>query len=133
MVVHGKAASSIRELATSESSFAVPAKLTPQVGGEGALWAYRPLRRELGVRGLQGSLKALVVECERRKIRLDYQEDVSWGIPASWGACTVYAEGDAGTTFELVEFAPTPEAGAKGEPAASGSEPAQPPAEGAAE
>ena len=85
------------------------------------------------MRGLQGSLKALVVECERRKIRLDYQEDVSWGIPESWGACTVYAEGDAGTTFELVEFAPTPEAGAEGEQAASGSKPAQPPAEGAPE
>ncbi len=106
MVVHGKTASEIRELAGGETSYTVPAELEPALAAKGAVWAHRPLRRELGVRKVEGKLDAFVVECDRRKMRLDYQEDVSWKIPASWGDCAIYAEGDAGTTFELIEYAP---------------------------
>lgn len=104
MVVHGKTAKEIRDLAASTSSYTVPGVLTPALADEGGVWRHRPLRRELGVRDVQGKIEAFSVECDRRKMRLDYQEDVSWKIPESWGACTVYAEGEPGTTFELIEY-----------------------------
>lgn len=109
MVVHGKTASEIRELTSSDKSYTVPAKLTPALGAKGGVWSHRPLRRELGARKVEGKLEAFAVECDRRTMRLDYQDDVSWRIPDSWGSCTVYAEGDPGTTFELIEYAPTSE------------------------
>ncbi len=104
MVVHGKTAAEIRDLAQSDKSYPVPAKLVPALAAKGAVWSHRPLRRELGVRKLEGKLEAFVVECDHRRMRLDYQEDVSWKIPESWGHCAIYAEGDAGTTFELLEY-----------------------------
>lgn len=109
MVVHGKTASEIRDLVKSAQSYTVAAKLEPALAGKGGLWAHRPLRRELGAQKLEGKLDAIVIACDLRTMRLDYQEDVSWKIPESWGDCTVYAEGAVGTTFDLIEYAPNPE------------------------
>lgn len=106
MVVHGKTASEIRDLARSDKSYTVPAKLEPALAGKGGVWFHRPLRRELGARKLEGKLESIVIACDHRTMRLDFQEDVSWKIPPSWGDCTVYAEGSVGTTFELIEYAP---------------------------
>ena len=109
MVIHGKTAKEIRDLGTSETSFTVPAVLTPALASTGGSWRHRPLRREIGVRNVEGELEAFSIECDHRKMRLDYQQDVSWKIPDSWGVCTIYAEGDPGTTFELIEYGVAPD------------------------
>jgi len=106
MVVHGKTAADIRELEKSDKSFTVPAKLEPALAATGGLWGHRPLRRELGVQKLEGKLDAFVIECDLRTMRLDYQEDVSWRIPDSWGDCAIYAEGAPDATFDLIEYGP---------------------------
>jgi len=109
MVVHGKTAADIRDLSESDKSYTVPAKLEPALAAEGGVWHHRPFRRELGARKLEGKIDAFVIDCDRRTLSLDYQEDVSWKIPESWGDCTVYAEGTPGTTFELIEYGPQKE------------------------
>lgn len=112
MVVHGKANEEIRKLAKGDQSFVVSAELEPALAAEGGVWRHRPLRRELGARKLEGKLDAIVIDCDLRTMRLDYAEEVSWRIPDSWGRCTVYAEGEPGTTFDLLEYGPEPVAGA---------------------
>jgi TonB family protein len=104
MLVHGEAAAQIRNLRTSGASFPVPARLEAVPGGDAAVWRHIPLRRELGVRKLDGSVDAIEILCERRKLRVDYAEAVSWKIPESWGDCAIWAEGKDGTTFELIEY-----------------------------
>lgn len=109
MVQHGATAKELRDLRTSDKSFTVPAEIRPALAADGGFFRYRPFRRELGVRNLEGKIEALVLECDLRTMRLDYQEDVSWKIPKSWGECVLYAEGEPGTSFELIEYAPAEE------------------------
>lgn len=109
MVIHGTTAAEIRDLSESDKSYTVPAKLEPALAAKGGVWHHRPFRRELGARKVEGKIDAFVIDCDHRTMRLEYQEDVSWKIPESWGGCTVYAEGTPGTTFELIEYAPAAE------------------------
>lgn len=109
MLVHGEAAAQIRKLRTSGASFWVPALLGPAPGGGAAQWRHVPLRRELGVRKLDGNVDGIEILCERQTLRVDYAEGVSWKIPESWGDCVIWAEGKDGTTFELIEYGPAGE------------------------
>lgn len=107
MVQHGATAKELRELGQSDKSYTVPVKLAPGLAGGRPFFRHRPFRREIGARKLDGKLDGIVFDCDLRTMRLDYQEDVSWTIPPSWGECVLYAEGDEGTTLELIEYAPT--------------------------
>ena len=104
MVIFGPTAAEIRDLEKSGKSFAVPGKLEPALAADGGVWRHRPLRREVGVQDVEGKITALSIECDRRKMRLDYQEDISLTIPESWGSCSIYVEGTPDTTLRLVEY-----------------------------
>lgn len=69
-----------------------------------APWSYVPTRRTFGFTDVQGSIRGLQLECNRRKAALEYSADVEWSIPESWGACTLFVEARRDTTFTLVEF-----------------------------
>ncbi|HEX6995677.1 MAG TPA: TonB family protein [Gammaproteobacteria bacterium] len=67
-------------------------------------WSYAPTRRTFGFSNVDGSIRGLELECNRRKQALEFSLDVEWSIPESWGACTLTVDARRDTTFTLVEF-----------------------------
>lgn len=67
-------------------------------------WRYTPMRRTFAVGDVDGSLDELRIECNRRTATLEFQEDVEWAIPASWGDCRIAFAGRRGTTFTFFEI-----------------------------
>jgi TonB family protein len=69
------------------------------------VWDHRLLRRAFSIGEIQGALDLMEIRCARRNVR--YEEvaaDLTWQIPPSWGACSVYVKGTAGATFKLYEL-----------------------------
>jgi len=67
-------------------------------------WTYTPTRRAFGFTDVDGSIRGLELECDRRKQELEFSDDVEWSIPESWGACKLFVDARRDTTFTLVEF-----------------------------
>lgn len=67
-------------------------------------WHYKPTRRTFGFKDVNGSIRRLELECNRRRQTLEFSLDVEWTIPESWGACTVTVDARRDTTFTLVEL-----------------------------
>lgn len=67
-------------------------------------WAYAPTRRTFAFADVDGGIDDIQVECNRRKATLEYQPDVEWTLPESWGECTIFVDAKRGTTFTLYEF-----------------------------
>src|SRR5690606_31180979 len=44
-------------------------------------WSYAPTRRTFGFTDVEGSIRGLELECNRRKQELEFSEDVEWSIP----------------------------------------------------
>jgi len=93
-----KSADAVR--AALESDAAIPVK--GRVAR--APWSHVPTRRTFGFTDVQGTIRGLQLECNRRKTALEYAADVEWSIPQSWGACTLFVEARRDTSFTLVEF-----------------------------
>ncbi len=70
----------------------------------GDAWRYKPMRRTFSVGDVDGSLDALHIECNRRTTTLEFQEDVEWAIPDSWGDCSIAFAGRRGTRFTFFEI-----------------------------
>src|SRR5690606_26792610 len=47
-------------------------------------WSYAPTRRTFGFTGVDGSIRGIELECDRRKTELEFSADVEWSIPESW-------------------------------------------------
>lgn len=75
----------------------------------GAPWSYAPTNRTFSFTGVEGSIRNLQLECNRRKTELEFSEDVEWSIPQSWGDCMLFVDGRRDTSFTLVEFPEAPE------------------------
>ncbi len=65
---------------------------------------YRPVHRIFTVTDVVGELKTITARCEHRNLELEYQTEVDWTLPASFGACALDFAGDDGTTFTIYEF-----------------------------
>ena len=91
-------AGKIREALQGDAAIAVKGRVAREP------WIYAPARRTFGFADVDGSIRGLELECDRRKQELEYSADVEWSIPESWGSCVVVVEGRRDTTFTLIEF-----------------------------
>lgn len=67
-------------------------------------WRISADRRIFTIAGVEGSIDEVDVECDFRKTTLDFQEEVEWQLPASWGDCELFVVGEPGTTFRFFHF-----------------------------
>lgn len=67
-------------------------------------WSYVPERRIFSIADVEGRLRHIDVRCDRRTLKLDYQADVDWTLPAALGRCELDFVGRNGTSFSLYEF-----------------------------
>lgn len=67
-------------------------------------WGHTLYRRTFAIGDLEGDLRQVNVECDRRTAELEYSETSEWSLPESWGACAVFVMGRRDTEFALYEF-----------------------------
>jgi TonB family protein len=67
-------------------------------------WTYQPVHRIFTITDVMGDLEKITARCEHRNLELEYQPDVDWTLPASFGKCALDFAGDDGTTFTIYEF-----------------------------
>lgn len=67
-------------------------------------WRHTPSRRTFTLVDVDGDVREIEVECDRRKAVLEYMPDVDWTLPESWGRCTLFVAAKRNTTFSLYEF-----------------------------
>jgi len=82
----------------SDRAIAVKGKILDDV------WRHDMKRRTFAIGDLEGDLKQVDVECDRRTAELEYSETSEWSLPESWGACTVFVSGRGDSEFVLYEF-----------------------------
>lgn len=87
---------------------AVPARLSTndQCDDCAANWQYAPLRRELAINNIRGSLHNIEIRCEWQRVVDEAREGIVWTLPEEWGKCRVIVYGDKGTIFDLHEIEP---------------------------
>lgn len=67
-------------------------------------WFFIPSRRTFTIADVDGSVEAIRAICNRRIVSLEFQPDVEWSLPDSWGECSLSVMGDRNTTFTFYEF-----------------------------
>lgn len=67
-------------------------------------WLHRPSRRTFTFANVDGDIREIRVECDRRTAVLEYMPDVDWTLPESWGSCVLFVDAKRDTTFTLYEF-----------------------------
>lgn len=67
-------------------------------------WSYAPMWRTFTLTDVDGTVRGIELDCERRKAELEYAPESEWSVPESWGACTIFVDARRNTSFSLVEF-----------------------------
>lgn len=67
-------------------------------------WAHTPTRRTFTLANIEGEVRELRLECDRRTQVIPYAANVDWTLPPSWGACTIFVVAKKNTAFKLFEF-----------------------------
>lgn len=62
-------------------------------------------RNKFAFAEISGKLSTVEVRCETHREIFTVAESHVWSIPAGWGQCRVFVQGDEGTAFNLVEVA----------------------------
>jgi hypothetical protein len=70
---------------------------------DGGSWRSDPLRRQFYIDRIQGTVRSIDAECDTRRIELPFNADDNYVLPESLGQCTVFINGDPGTSFVFVE------------------------------
>lgn len=91
-------AATLEQAVHGESPIAIKAKVADEY------WLHRPTRRTFAIADVEGELKAIQVDCDRRSAELAYMPDSEWTLPESWGACSLLVEGRRETEFVFYEF-----------------------------
>jgi hypothetical protein len=74
---------------------------------DGGRWQFDAGRRFFYLDKIEGgSLSTIDAECDTRKLTLEFDPNVDYQLPESFGACTLVLHGDNGTRFSLVEALP---------------------------
>jgi hypothetical protein len=63
-----------------------------------------PTRRTFAISAVNGELKTIQVECDRRDAELAFAADSEWTLPETWGGCSLTVEGSRDTEFVFYEF-----------------------------
>ncbi|MDX1562102.1 MAG: energy transducer TonB [Gammaproteobacteria bacterium] len=72
-------------------------------------WNISADRRTFTISMVDGNIDSIDVECDARRISLDFQQDVEWQLPESWGDCELFVNGDSGTDFSFFHLLPPSE------------------------
>jgi hypothetical protein len=91
-------AAALRTALSGDSTIVVKGRL------DEAPWMHTLSRRTFAIADVDGNVRSLDVECDRRTTELEFESDVEWSLPESWGACSVFVDGKRDTTFNLYEF-----------------------------
>jgi TonB family protein len=67
-------------------------------------WSHELSRRTFALGDLEGSLKAIDIECDRRAAQFEASDESEFTLPDGWGACVVTISGKDDTKFSLYEF-----------------------------
>lgn len=67
-------------------------------------WFFIPSRRTFTIADVKGKLDSIDVVCNMKIISLEYQANVEWALPETWGDCSVTVMGNRDTTFSFYEF-----------------------------
>ncbi|NOX69240.1 MAG: energy transducer TonB [Gammaproteobacteria bacterium] len=88
---------------------AVPARLIASRQCDDCLadWQYVPLRRNLAIGNIKGSLRNIDIRCKWQRVVDEVSKDKVWTLPEEWGECRIIVFGDPGTTFDLLEIEPS--------------------------
>lgn len=69
-------------------------------------WRFDVERPFFYIAAIDGNIATIEAECETQRIALPFDPDADYQLPESFGACTLFVQGDEGTTFSLVEALP---------------------------
>jgi hypothetical protein len=67
-------------------------------------WSHMPLRRTFAVGDVDGDLRTLRFECDRRTGELEFSDESEYTLPENFGDCLVTLEGRRGAEFTFYEF-----------------------------
>lgn len=93
----------IRQAVDSGAAIMIPGQVNREP------WVHEPTWRTFSLTEVDGDVRGIDLECNRRKTTLEYVADTDWSIPQSWGDCVVAVNARRNTSFKLVEFPPLPE------------------------
>jgi len=71
---------------------------------DGDPWIHVPSRRTFTLANIEGQVREIRLECDRKGQVLPYAADVDWTLPPGWGACTILVDAQKNTSFKLYEF-----------------------------
>jgi hypothetical protein len=91
-------AATIAEALQGEAAIAIKAKVLEDN------WRHVPSRRTFAISDVDGDIKGIRVECNRRSADLEFMAETEWTLPASWGDCTLMVQGRRDTEFTFYEF-----------------------------
>jgi len=91
-------AAAIESALQGDAAIAIKAKIIDTT------WSHELSRRTFAVGDLEGSLKTIDIECDRRTAQFPASDESEFTLPDGWGACVVTISGKAGTDFSLYEF-----------------------------
>jgi len=69
-------------------------------------WRFDIGRRYFYIDNVNGEIDSLDIECDRRRLSVDFQADADYQLPESFGACTVFVYGTPGTEFSYIAVLP---------------------------
>jgi len=69
-----------------------------------AAWSHTPMRRTFAIGDVEGELRALRFECDRRTGELEFSDQSEYTLPENFGDCLVTLEGRRGAEFTFYEF-----------------------------
>ena len=67
-------------------------------------WSHTPLRRTFAVGDVEGELRTLRFECDRRAGELEFSDQSEYTLPENFGDCLVTLGGRRGAEFTFYEF-----------------------------
>ena len=85
-------------LNSTEIAIAVKGKILDET------WSHTPLRRTFAIGDVEGDLRNLRFECDRRTGELEFSDQSEYTLPENFGDCLVTLEGRRGAEFTFYEF-----------------------------
>ena len=67
-------------------------------------WFHTLARSKFMFANIQGNIEQVQIRCDARRETYTVAEDNMWEIPQSWGQCRLMLNGEAGTSFEVIEI-----------------------------
>lgn len=97
-VMAANAESIEQSLQSTEVAIGVKGKILEET------WSHTPLRRTFAIGDVEGELRELRFECDRRTGELEFSDQSEYTLPENFGDCLVTLAGRRGAEFTFYEF-----------------------------